>query len=85
MVNKATPDKIVQWVEEQSDFSLVEKNELTDELESYFVQRRSRIENETAKSKTICHACEGQGIFRNGIEVGEICLYCEGSGVQEIK
>lgn len=46
MVEKATPDNVTVWIEKQSDLSPVEKQELTEDLESYFKQRRKRIESE---------------------------------------
>lgn len=41
-----TPEPVKEWVEQQADLSQKERDELAEDLENYFVQRRKRIEQE---------------------------------------
>lgn len=41
-----TPEPIKEWVQQQMDLSPAERDELAEDLENYFVQRRKRIEQE---------------------------------------
>lgn len=51
MSGKITPDKVAEWIEQQSDLTPQEKEELEVELESYFIQRQKRID--AMKSNTV--------------------------------
>ncbi|MCC8435457.1 hypothetical protein HP567_012970 [Brevibacillus sp. M2.1A] len=42
----ATPKPISEWIRQQTDLSSEERDELAEDLENYFVQRRKRIEQE---------------------------------------
>ncbi|MCM3144351.1 hypothetical protein [Brevibacillus sp. MER 51] len=44
--NMATPEPIQAWVDQQTDLTQTERDELAEDLENYFVQRRKRIEQE---------------------------------------
>lgn len=43
---RLTPEPIQEWVRQQTDLPPAERDELAEDLENYFVQRRNRIEQE---------------------------------------
>lgn len=59
----------------------VEIGELANEWRGF--KHWSNNREPRTRVKTICHACRGNGKFEFPNEEDEICLYCDGTGVQE--